>query len=101
MPTVSIRAYERKDLPLEERLSSLALRFSSMKNAEGISPFSAEILHQWIQKNSNTATIQTGLLLLHLAEFKTAEPFDVLSAMAAWDENDQQMFINFLRIWDF
>ena len=101
MSTVSIRAYEQKDLPLKERLSSLARRFTTLKNAHGIAPFSAERLYEWISQNNDTATFQTGLLLLQLADFETAEHFDLLSAMSAWEEDDRQMFINFLRIWNF
>ncbi|MBN2525351.1 MAG: hypothetical protein JXR76_03090 [Deltaproteobacteria bacterium] len=101
MSTVSIRAYERNDLPLKERISSLAKRFAALKNAHGISPFDGDALYEWISQSSDIATFQTGLLLLQLAGHETQERFDLLSAMSAWEEDDRQMFINFLRIWDF
>ncbi|MBN2342189.1 MAG: hypothetical protein JXX29_19930 [Deltaproteobacteria bacterium] len=101
MPTVSIRAYEQKDLPLEQRLASLAKRFAALKDAEGISPFSPAALHAYIQNSDNVAAVQTGLLLLQLAGHPTEEPFELLTAMAAWSDEDRQMFINFLRVWDF
>ncbi|MBN2714252.1 MAG: hypothetical protein JXX14_00275 [Deltaproteobacteria bacterium] len=101
MPTVPIRAYEQKNLPLEERLTSLARRFSTLKNAHGVSPFAPEILYDWISQSSDIAVFQTGLLMLQLAGYDTTERFDLLLAMSAWDEDDRQMFINFLRVWDF
>ena len=101
MPTVPIRAYEQKDLPLLDRLASLAKRFTPLKNAHGISPFDPEALYEWISQSSDIAVFQTGLLMLQLANFETAEHFDLLLAMSAWEEDDRQMFINFLRVWDF
>jgi hypothetical protein len=101
MPSVPIRAYERKDLPLEKRLSSLARRFTPLANAHGINPFEPEVLYEWISRSNDIATFQTGLLMLKLAGYETEEHFDLLSAMSAWEDTDRQMFINFLRIWDF
>lgn len=101
MSTVPIRAYERKDLPIEKRLPSLARRFTPLRNAHGISPFDPEALYEWISRSNDTATFQTGLLILKLADYETEEHFDLLSAMSSWEEADRQMFINFLRIWDF
>lgn len=101
MSTVSIRAYEQKTLPLDQRLSSLAKRFSALEQADGISPFEPSQLYQWVAQSNDVAAIQTGLLLLQLSQFPTNAQFDVLGAMKAWNEADRQMFINFLRIWDF
>lgn len=101
MTGVSIRAYERKDLPLTDRLTSLARRFTPLKNAHGVSPFDPDTLYEWISESNDTAVFQTGLLLLQLVGFETTERFDLMSAMSAWEEEDRQMFINFLRVWDF
>lgn len=101
MTQVSIRDYERKELPLEQRLTSLARRFPSLKDADGISPFEPDNLKAWVLACDKEAGVQSGLLMLQLGGVKMDVPFDVLSAMACWSDEDRQMFVNFLRIWDF
>lgn len=100
--TATIRAYERFDLPLEERLPSLARRFPCLKDAEGIFPWDPDKLHNWILGlDENNPAYQTGVLLLNLVEHPTPLRFDVLKAAVGWSEQDRQMFVDFMRIWKF
>ena len=102
MPDPIIRSYERNDLPLAQRLPSLARRFVCLEQAAGISPFDPEALATWVKSQPpSSAGHQTGLLLLNLYGEPTAARFDVLAAAKAWCPEDRQMFINLLRIWQF
>ena len=101
MTDISIRSYERKELPLEKRLPSLARRFPSLNRADGVDPWDPEKLNRWVEGCDDPAAEQAGLLLLGLAGIPTSKPFDVLVAMGCWSDDDRQMFVNFLRIWDF
>ena len=102
MTDVRIRTYERKDLPLEQRLPSLARRFPSLRGARGIDPWNADALRQWMNGCSDEGALQTARLLLAIAGVATpAEAFDLMKAMKAWSTADRQMFVNFLRVWDF
>jgi len=102
MTEAIIRSYERADLPLSERLMSLARRFTCLDGADGISPFAPALLHRWVLTQPiDSAAHQTGLLLLNLADADIGERFDALRAARAWCPEDRQMFINLLRIWQF
>jgi hypothetical protein len=98
----SIRAYERSELPVPERLPSLARRFPCLRGAEGLEPFDPGAFHAWMRgKGAGSAAYQAGLLLLNLYGPGPWERFDVLAALRAWDDGDRQMFINWMRVWRF
>jgi hypothetical protein len=98
----SIRAYERSELPVAERLPSLARRFPSLRGAEGLEPFDPDAFHAWMRKKGGcSAAYHTGLLLLNLYGPGPWERFDALAALRVWDDADRQMFVNWLRVWRF
>jgi hypothetical protein len=103
MATVtSIRAYERSELPVPERLPSLARRFPCLVGAEGIEPFDPGAFHSWMKgKGAGSAAYCAGLLLLNLYGKGPWEPFDALAALRVWGDADRQMFINWMRVWRF
>jgi hypothetical protein len=102
MTVASIRSYERRDLPLEERLPSLARRFPCLKGAEGLDPFDPAALHEWAKgRGAGAAPYHAALFLLNLYSAGPWEPFDVLAAARVWEDADRQMFINWMRVWRF
>jgi len=102
MTAVTIRAYERNELALEERLSSLARRFPCLAKAKGIDPWNETAFHQWLSsQHPDSSANHAGLFLLNLAGYTKCEPFDILAANKVWEDPDKQMFINWMRIWKF
>ena len=102
MTVATIRAYERRDLPIGERLPSLGRRFPCLEDAGGLEPFDPATFHAWIEsKGSRSAAYHAGLLLLNLYGAGPWDKFDVLAATRVWDDADRQMFINWMRVWRF
>jgi hypothetical protein len=98
----SIRAYERRELPIAERLPSLARRFPCLRGAEGLEPFDPGAFHASMRaRGDGSAAYHAGLLLLNLYGKGPWERFDALAALRAWGDADRQMFINFMRVWRF
>ena len=102
MVLTAIRAYERSDLPLAERLPSLGRRFPSLADAAGLDPWNADRLFAWIsERGAQSPAFHAGLLLLNLHGRGPWPPFDVLAAARVWDDEDRQMFIDWMRVWRF
>jgi hypothetical protein len=102
MASTIIRAYERTDLPLVERLTSLARRFPSLEGARGLDPFDADELHAWAEEcGRDSAGFHTASLLLNLAGEGPWEQFDALTAVKVWDDQDKAMFVNWMLAWRF
>lgn len=102
MTVTSIRAYERRELPVAERLPSLARRFPCLRGAAGLDPFDPAAFHAWSSsRGPGSAAYHAGLLLLNLYGEGPWERFDVLAALRAWSDADRQMFINWMRVWRF
>ncbi|MCK9458105.1 MAG: hypothetical protein M0R80_00315 [Proteobacteria bacterium] len=102
MTVTSIRAYERRELPVAERLPSLARRFPCLKGAVGLDPFDPAAFHAWSSsRGQGSAAYHAGLLLLNLYGEGPWERFDVLAAVRVWSDADRQMFINWMRVWRF
>ena len=97
-----IRAYERGDLPLEERLPSLARRFPCLESASGIDPWDPEALHSWARAlPSGSAGFHAAHLILNIWGPGPWEGFDLLEAARTWDEADRQTFVDWIRVWRF
>jgi hypothetical protein len=98
----SIRAYERPELPLEQRLPSLARRFPCLDGAAGLDPWDPRALHAWIrERGEGSAAWHAGLLLLNLWGRRDWPRFDALAAARVWEEGDKQMFVDWMRVWRF
>ena len=97
-----IRAYERGDLPLEERLPSLARRFPCLQGAAGIDPWDPEALHRWAQASPEESSARyAATLVLNLWREGPWDRFDILAAARVWEEADLQTFVDWLRVWRF
>jgi hypothetical protein len=102
MAVASIRAYERRDLPIRERLPSLGRRFPCLKNAAGLDPFDPAAFHAWaLARGPGAGEYHAALLLLNLSGDGPWERFDALAAARVWSDADRQMFINWMRVWRF
>ncbi len=102
MAVAAIRGYERKDLPLDRRLPSLARRFPCLEGARGVDPWAPEEFHGWMtEMGEGTATFHAGLLILNLWQPGHWPRFDLLEAAQVWGESDRQTFINWMRVWRF
>jgi len=102
MTATTIRAYERNDLPLEERLASLARRFPCLENADGLDPWDAKALFAWVEsRGREDSAYHAGQLILSLAEYKGCHGFDIMKAARIWEERDRRIFIDWLRVWRF
>ena len=102
MVLTAIRAYERSDLPLAERLPSLGRRFPSLAGAAGLDPWEPAALFAWIrERGPGSPAYHSGLLLLNLHGDGPWPHFDVLAAARVWDGPDRQMFIDWMRVWRF
>lgn len=102
MSTDLIRGYERSDLPIEQRLLSLATRFSSLKDAAGISPWDAKKLELWVQAQTDQQSgYHAGLLLLTIWGESSLGPFDIVSAIQIWDETEKKAFLSWFKGWKF
>lgn len=100
--TSTIRRYERTALGLEERLPSLARRFSCLAGARGIDPWDPAELHAWIAtRGEGGAAWHVGLLLLGLWGRGPWPRFDLLAAAPVLEDPDRQMLVNWLRVWRF
>ena len=100
MANSSIRAYERIDLPLEERLPSLARRFHALVTAEGTDPWDANALHNWAQaQKQDSPGRHAGLFLLNLWGPGPWDRFDAIAAVHSWKDQDRVMFANWARVW--
>ncbi len=97
---MSIRAYERSDLPLEEKLSSLGKRFPCLKGARGFDPWDPTVFHAWVSRQENGGSAyHAGHLLLNLSGDGPWEPFDILAARRVWTSDDRQTFIKWMKVW--
>ena len=102
MTVTSIRAYERRELPVADRLPSLARRFPCLKGAAGLEPFDPASFHAWAKsKGPGSGEYHAAILLLNLFGDGAWEKFDVLTAARVWGDADRQMFINWMRVWRF
>lgn len=97
-----IRAYERGDLPLEERLPSLARRFPCLEGARGLEPWDPEKLHRWAgARPGDSPASHAASLILNLWGSGPWDRFDILAAARVWEEADLQTFVDWLRVWRF
>lgn len=95
-----IRDYENQELPLEKRLPSLARRFSCMKDAKGLDPWSPKELHEWIEgKGRDTAAWHAGHLILNLSGDGPWENFDAVAAVKVWDDSEKKVFATWALSW--
>ena len=100
MASITIRAYEREDLPLGERLTSLGRRFPCLENAEGLDPFVPETLHAWAEALGPTdGAYHAATLLLNLSGDGPWERFDAVTAAQLWSDADKKMFVNWMMVW--
>jgi hypothetical protein len=98
----TIRAYERADAPLSERLPSLIRRFPCLKGAKGIDPWDAEAFYSWVAvQGANSPAFHAGHLALNLQGAGPWQPFDAIAAAQAWGEKDREVFVNWMRVWRF
>jgi hypothetical protein len=102
MASITIRAYERGDLPLEQRLTSLGRRFPCLEEAQGLDPFEPHRLHTWaLDQGVDSGAHHAAVLLLNLWGDGPWDRFDALAAARQWSEADKQMFVNWLLVWRF
>ncbi|MCP4600864.1 MAG: hypothetical protein GY847_10090 [Proteobacteria bacterium] len=95
-----IRDYENSELPIERRLPSLARRFSCLKDADGLEPWSPEELHHWVvNKGDGTPAWHAGHLILNLSGNGSWNRFDAIAAVQAWSEEDRNVFATWARSW--
>lgn len=100
MESITIRAYERQDLPLPRRLTSLGRRFPSLRHARGLDPFDADALHAWaLEQGPGNGGFHAAALLLNLFGQGPWEPFDAITAARLWGDDDKKMFVNWLLVW--
>ena len=102
MASITIRGYEREDLPLAERLTSLGRRFPCLERAVGLDPFEPEALHAWaLEQGESSAGYHAAMLLLNLFGDGPWERFDAVGAARLWGDQDKKMFVNWLLVWRF
>jgi hypothetical protein len=102
MDAITIRAYERPELPIDERLGSLARRFPCLKGARGVAPFAAAELHAWARTlGAHTPGFHGAMLILNLFGAGPWAPFDAVAAARIWGDADKKMFANWLLVWRF
>ncbi len=97
---MSIRAYERSDLPIEEKLPSLGKRFPCLAGARGLDPWDSTEFYEWVSQQENGGSAyHAGHLLLNLSGDGPWESFDILAARRVWTPDDRQIFINWIKVW--
>lgn len=97
---MSIRAYERSDLPLEKKLPSLGKRFPCLRGAPGLDPWDSSEFHEWVsQQETGSSAYHAGHLLLNLSGDGPWESFDILAARRVWTQDDTQAFIQWIKVW--
>ena len=95
-----IRDYENTELSKDERIPSLAKRFSSLQPAEGLSPWNPEIFHGWIAKQPQGSAIwHAGHFILNLYGKGPWEAFDAIAARASWSDAERALFANWVKSW--
>ena len=95
-----IRDYENVDLPLEERVPSLARRFPCLREAKGLSPFNAEEFHVWVaSRPESSAAHHAGLFILNLLPEGDWPRFDAIRAISLFDDENRIIFANWARCW--
>lgn len=100
MASITIRAYEREDLPLAERLTSLGRRFPCLERAAGLDPFAPDTLHAWaLEQGPEEPGFHAAMLLLNLHGDGPWERFDAVAAARLWSDRDKKMFANWLLVW--
>ena len=97
---MSIRAYERSDLPVEEKLPSLGKRFPCLTGASGLDPWDSTVFHEWVSQQENgSSAYHAGHLLLNLFGDGPWEQFDILAARRVWAPDDRLAFIKWIQVW--
>lgn len=95
-----IRDYENPDLPLNRRLPSLARRFSCLKDADGLKPWSPKEFYTWIAaKGEGTPAWHAGHLILNVSGDGPWGPFDAIAAVTTWGEKDRNVFATWALSW--
>jgi hypothetical protein len=95
-----IRDYENSALPLERRLPSLAKRFTCLKNAKGLEPWSTDVLFAWLKtQGQGSAAWHAGLFILNLFAQGGWDEFDAIGAIQSWDERDKTVFATWVKSW--
>ncbi len=95
-----IRDYENPDLPFERRLPSLARRFTCLKGAAGLEPWSPAALYSWIETaGEGTAAWHAGHLILNLSGPGDWSSFDAIAAVKTWNDEDLTVFTTWARTW--
>jgi hypothetical protein len=93
-----VRDYENPSLSLEERLPSLARRFTCLRDADGLKPWSLKKLHSWVMNTKNgSAAWHAGHMILNLFGTGTWDKFDAIAAVRTWNEADRNLFATWVR----
>ncbi len=96
-----VRDYENSSLSLEERLPSLARRFSCLGGAKGLDSWSASEFYDWIlMQNEKSPAWHAGHLVLNVYDRGQWAAFDAISAVRVWNEEDRALFAAWVRFWE-
>lgn len=95
-----VRDYENSGLSLEERLPSLARRFSCLTGAKGLNPWSASEFYNWVlMQEENSSAWHAGHLVLNVYGKGPWVAFDAIAAVQIWNEDDRALFAAWVRFW--
>ena len=95
-----IRDYENPNLSMEERLPSLAMRFSCLRRAKGLAPFTSATFYSWLSSQpQDTPAWHAGHLILNLFGTGPWERFDAVRALQSFGEEERSVFANWVRCW--
>ena len=96
-----VRDYENPALSLEERLPSLARRFSCLNGAGGLNPWSALNFYDWVlMQGENSSAWHAGHLVLNIYAKGSWVGFDAIAAVQVWNEEDRALFAAWARFWE-
>ena len=95
-----IRDYENTELSKDERIPSLAKRFSSLQQADGLKPWHPATFHAWVAAQpQGGATWHAGHFVLNLYGKGPWESFDAIAARKAWSDAERALFANWVKSW--
>ena len=95
-----IRDYENTTLPVEKRVASLARRFPCLEGAPGLDPMAPSVFYGWLVNTpESSAARHAGLLILNLLGKGEWPPFDAISALSVFDDDNKMVFGNWVRCW--
>jgi hypothetical protein len=95
-----VRDYENPALSLEERLPSLARRFSCLNGVGGLNPWSALDFYDWVlMQGESSSAWHAGHLVLNVYGKGPWVGFDAIAAVQVWNEADRGLFAAWARFW--